>query len=234
MFVIADLCSNARPFRMPVMFDAEPGTLSAFIRGVARAGTDAVKVQVFTPGHFPKSEREAKRHDVFPRETLGAFVRTAHDYGIQAGASVFDEHAVDACFEAGCDFLKIASREAFNSALVHLASDTGLPVYTSFPLHHFRLDRRRPLLAGEMPLVCIAEYPTLEWAIEAESFEWFGNQTGWGWSSHTSHYQDVLQAVHSGATVIEKHFALASDDPEAAWSLLPEGFKEMCDAIKAA
>jgi sialic acid synthase SpsE len=215
MFVIAELCSNVRPFDLV--------TLRSAVAAAATSGAQAVKVQVFSRSHFPRSEREQKRAVEFPRSHLSVFVKMAHAWGIQAGASVFDEHAVDCCFDAGCDFLKLASREAYNGQLVGLVLETQLPVYTSFPWPDPLLRRA----ANETPLICVTEYPTWSWPD-------FGRKADpWGWSSHTPHYQDVLQAVASGASVIEKHFALSPQDPEAAWSLLPQTFKEMCDAIRA-
>jgi len=218
MFIIAELGSNLRPFDIL--------TVSSGISQAAAMGADAVKVQVFTRSHFPRSEREQKCAAEFPRYRLNDFVKMAHSWHIEAGASVFDEHAVDACFDAGCDFLKIASREVYNQPLVDLALETKLPVYSSFPWPYPLLRRA----SNETPLICIAKYPTTVWPAfpDPES----GNI--WGWSSHTPHYQDVLQAVDAGATIIEKHFALSPQDPEAAWSLLPQQFKEMCDAIKSA
>ena len=231
VFVIADLCSNAAPFHPPLMFDQEPGTLTASIRSAARSGASAAKVQVFTRSHFPKEEREAKRHVEFPRGHLPFFVRICHDYGVQAGASVFDEHAVDACVDAGMDFLKLATREYLNDRLLDSALETNLPVYVSVPwtVEFFRVPSRRK---KETFMACFSQYPTLAWGGIPEAARWLGER--WGWSSHTPHYQDVLQAVAAGAAIIEKHLALSPDDPEAAWSLLPQQMKEMVDAIKSA
>ena len=116
--------------------------------------------------------------------------------------------------------------------LVHLALDTGLPVYTSFPWLVWRSLPDRSTLCGETGLACIASYPTLEWGGIGQAAEWFGEP--WGWSSHTPHWEDVLRAVELGATIIEKHIRFADSDPEAAWSLSFDGMKEMVNAIKAA
>ena len=130
MDLIADLCSNVAPFH-------EHGLVWASTRAVL-AGATHVKVQLFTPSHFPRQEREAKRAVTFPRERLKGFVCAVHACGGKAGASVFDEQAVDACVDAGMDFLKLATREAFNPVLVDLCADTGLPFYTSLPLWAYR------------------------------------------------------------------------------------------------
>lgn len=224
VFVIADLCSNLFPFGEI--------RLNRMIELSGLSGASAVKIQVFTRSHFPRAERESRRLYEFPRDELKRFVGRANASRLKAGASVFDEHAVDACFEAGCDFLKIASREAYNMPLVHLALDTGLPVYTSFRWGINGPAWMREIATGETPLACIASYPTAEWGGIEQTTRWLGKS--WGWSSHTSHYQDVLEAVAAGATVVEKHLALSPDDPEAAWSLLPQQMKEMVDAIKGA
>ena len=62
-FLIADLCSNIRPFTKE--------RIGEFIDNAALAGADAVKVQLFKADHFPNEERAAKRPLEFPRELFG-------------------------------------------------------------------------------------------------------------------------------------------------------------------
>jgi sialic acid synthase SpsE len=222
MILIADLCSNIAPFdRKVVAWAAE--------RAVA-SGATHVKVQVFTPSHFPRQERDAKRAVTFPRHLLGMLVDVVENAGGWVGASVFDEHAVDACLDAGVDFLKLATREAFNTTLVDLCADTGLPTFTSIPLG-LKVQPWRDRRPNETFLGCIPQYPVVDWPAY-DPFAHFRPQPSWGWSSHTPHYQDVLMAVAAGATVIEKHLMFTPTDPEAAWSLSCEDFRRMVDAIE--
>ena len=222
MILIADLCSNAAPF-------GEHALVWGSTRAVL-AGATHVKVQLFTPSHFPRQEREAKRAVTFPRGRLPGFVWAVHMAGARAGASVFDEQAVDACVDAGVDFLKLATREAFNSQLVDLCQDTGLPFYTSIPLGT-EVQPWRDRRPNETFLGCLAQYPVVDWPAY-DPFAHFRSQPAWGWSSHTPHYQDVLMAVAAGATVIEKHLMFNDSDPEAAWSLTCAEFRSMSDEIK--
>jgi sialic acid synthase SpsE len=223
MILIADLCSNLAPFLEHVL-------LRSVERAVA-SGATHVKVQVFTRSHFPRAERDAKRSVEFPRRLLPTFVDHVHDLGGLAGASVFDEHAVDACVDAGVDFLKLATREAFNTTLVDLCADTGLPTFTSIPLG-LEVQPWRDRRPNETFLACIPQYPTLDWQVEGALAIFRRKQPAWGWSSHTPHYQDVMMAVAAGATVVEKHLMFTPMDPEAAWSLSCEDFWRMVDAIE--
>jgi sialic acid synthase SpsE len=219
VFVIAELCSNAWPYN--------PAKLSSFIQAAGLAGADAVKVQLFQAEHFPPEEFDAKAKLEFPRERLPTFIDEAHFAGMSAGASVFDVPAIDSLVEAGADFIKLATREQFTSRLIYKSLETGLRVIRSVDWAGSEPQR----YANETLLGCVPEYPTKTiWGLPLNRLGDLGGE--YGWSSHTTHWIDVLDAVQNGATVIEKHFAMSENDPEAEWSLFPEQFKTMVEEIR--
>ena len=199
----------------------------------AKAGADAVKVQLFKAEHFPEAEQASKRPLEFPRERLAEYVRTAHAFGLTAGASVFDLDAV-ALAAQWCDWLKLAAREQDNQDLIVATLNTDMPVYRS-------QDTSKLLPAvkfhGYVPLYALQEYPALMvhslykvffWAMYCKSEQ----VTRWGWSSHTIGTLDCILASRLGASVIEKHLAIHPTDLEAGHSLSPSKFGRMVAAIR--
>ena len=213
-FVIAELCSNIRPFTKE--------RISEFIDSAALAGADAVKIQVFKADHFPNEERAAKRPLEFPRELLGWFLDRARLYGLQGGASTFDNESIDLCARLGSDFIKLATREQYNLALRNYANQEFKgTIYRS--INFYNASHHAPRLPREVTLACIPRYPTNITAKLLTDMEaklgggWFAEP--FGWSSHTPLYDDVITAVRNGASVIEKHIKYDETDPEAKWSL---------------
>lgn len=211
-FFIAELGLNVFPYSRE--------RLIRLVETAAEARADAVKIQLFRADHFPESEQREKIRFEFPRYEFDWFIRLAYSCGLQAGASAFDFDAIRLIC-AGADFLKLATREAENDALLSFAHRTYRgPIYRSFALREISSGwtRARSVRFGH-PLGCIPVYPTdLETAMQ--TLNWLPR--GWGWSSHTAGYEDCVDAAERGVPVIEKHLRLSANDPEAPWSL--DGF----------
>ena len=219
MMLIAELGSSPAP----------EWDLRRWCETAADAGADAVKIQLFWAEHFPLAEQASKRPLEFPRERLAEFVETAHSLGLQAGASVFDADAVELAARH-CDWLKLAAREQNNTDLELKAFYTLRPVYRS-------ISRREPIFKSmrQTTLWTVERYPTPLWiaiwhAWRAAAF--LNSQAvGWGWSSHTCYGLDCFLAARLGASVVEKHLALAPDNIESGHSLLPAHFKRLAAAL---
>lgn len=219
--VYAELGSNPAPG-----WQLEP-----FVQAAARAGADGVKVQVWATEHFPEPEWAAKRPLEFPRARLGEFARLAHAYGLTAGASVFDENAVQRASDT-VDWLKLAAREQANYELMDAVVRAGRRCYRSisapecyepqFPT--FATVQQYPLPMGAALLQVV------RWA----AFFKLRGAYAWGWSSHTRGWLDVLLAVRLGALVIEKHLATDPAQPEAGHSLTSAQFGAMVARIRRA
>ena len=122
LMILAEIGSNVFPFSRDRM--------EAFVIAASEAGADAVKVQLYRADHFPEHERASKAATEFPRVQFMDFVSMAHAAGLRAGASVFDEDAVDLVAKHG-DFIKLATREQDNATLIFASRATGLTVLRS-------------------------------------------------------------------------------------------------------
>lgn len=223
-FVIAELCSNVIPYL------SLEGGLESAVREVANTGATANKIQLFSHRHFPQPEWESKKRVEFSRNRVQEFVDLCHKYNLLAGASVFDDDAVDLLEQCGADYIKMATREHFNLNLWQRVLESPLPKIASF---EYNPDDDEPY--SDLPyaentihLACIPQYPV----IDPRMPSWIDLMDNWGFSSHTPDYLDCLLAVSRGACVIEKHVKFSEQDYEAGWSLLPKQFGEMCRDIR--
>ena len=226
-FIIAECCSNIIR-NLAVL----PNNLERIMECVADTGANAVKCQLYRANSFPEAERESKRRTEFPRELFASFVQLAHQNGLAAGASVFDEEAIQLCEDSDADFLKLATREFDNPFLESRCDNSKLWVLQSFDIWKYHV---RSYIQSSVPgwtyLACDPRYPTLLPSIPAA--DGYGKEQAWGWSSHTpDDWLDVCIAVSRGACVVEKHIAFHDDDPERGWSLLPQDFRRMVEDIR--
>jgi sialic acid synthase SpsE len=205
----------------------------------ARAGADAVKVQLFhVDVLYPPHLRAAMAGRDFPRELLPEFVETAHRHGLQAGASVFDDEAVQLA-AAHCDFVKLAASQEHKEERLFLVArctrGRRLPFYRSVT----DLSNLSPVFGPRLvQFFVIPRYPagllaTCWKLVRAYHHFWtHGYSDRWGHSSHTTGFLDCLLAAGLGAAAVEKHFALSATDCEAPHSLLPGAFARMTAAIR--
>jgi len=229
VYIVAELGANAAPFTRE--------RLMRYISAAKNAGADAVKVQLFRASHFPNKERASKVPYEFPRGLFPWFVGYAHRLGLGAGASVFDEDACDLVAAAGCDFLKLATREQHNTRLREYANTHfhGTILRSVDISSTLTPDARLP---REVTLGCIPRYPTP--LNRRTILDLLGLLIGkqlpvpFGYSSHTAFIEDCLVAVAAGARVIEKHLVIFKDDPEERWSLPPGYFRLMARVLREA
>ena len=237
--IIAELGSN------PV--DYEWNT-ERFCKFVAQAGATHIKIQVYKSEHFPAPYQDEKRRLEFPRHRIREFADNAHRFGLKAGASVFDEEAVEIC-AAEMDFLKLAAREQDNWKLAGMVADTGKSYFRSISnISLFRsvlfIDREgywqgEKNVSNRKTLYAIQKYPapmTLSVFHLLRYRKFISNKHGvgdkWGWSSHTTGALDCILAARLGASAIEKHLALSRSDVEAGHSLNPVKFLKMASKIR--
>ena len=153
MKIIAEFCSNVGDHTWD--FDA-------FCRAAALAGATDAKVQLWHTEMYPEAMREARRRYEFPRRLLPHFVQTAHLHGLAAGASVFDEEAVDLAARH-CNWIKLAARDQDNDGLIFKATFAKNFIYRSISdLRHFSLyfNRNRQEVTT---LVTVQKYPCSMW-----------------------------------------------------------------------
>jgi sialic acid synthase SpsE len=198
----------------------------------AQAGATHVKAQMFRAEHFPDAEQAGKRPLVFPRKRFEEFVEAAHEWGLQAGASVFDAEAVGMVSRQG-DFLKLAAREQYNRELLIRVFQQDQPFFRSVSDLTFGEGVSK---APVTTLFAVQSYPApmLESILKLARFAWRCRERGyrWGWSSHTRGDLDCRLATRLGASVIEKHLCLSDDDLEAGHALRVDKFRAMARCIR--
>lgn len=166
-----------------------------------------------------------------------ALLDTVRSEGFRAMCTPFDEVSVGRIIEHGFDYLKIASCSFGDWPLMERIADVSLPVVASTAgASTDTLDRvvgffehRRPLFAL---MHCVAEYPAPDERLHIGQIAFLREryrQLRVGYSTHEdpSNRDAILVAVAQGATVFEKHVALATERYAAnKYSATPEQVRD--------
>ena len=226
------------------------------------AGVDAIKLQTYTRDTLTiDSQNEYFRvgggtlwdgrtlYDLYgeaytPWEWQPKLKRIADEIGLDLFSTPFDSTAVDFLEAMQVPAHKIASFEVVDLPLIRRVAATGKPVIMStgmatlgeideavrsfraaggIQLALLKCTSAYPAPAGEMNLRCLTHL--------ADAFD-----VPVGLSDHTLGSAVAVAAVALGATIIEKHFTLsrAMQGPDSAFSLEPDEFKAMVEAIRTA
>ncbi len=217
------------------------------VEAAARAGADAVKLQLFHPERLLSREavlaayQEAAAGSV--AELLAALTLTraelsgVRDAARRAGllfiVTPFSPGDVAEVGELAPDAVKIASPDAVNPPLYDAVAGLGLPMIVSTGTCTLEeldpvatLLRARP--AGGALLQCVSAYPVTEEdaamggiAVLAERYD-----LPVGYSDHTAADDTAAPAVAAGACVLEKHLThdRNAPGPDHAASLEPDAF----------
>ena len=228
------------------------------IRAAKICGADAIKFQAYTADSITldcdnpdfivkegpwKGRRLYELYTVAqtPFEWFPALFEEAKRHGITAFASVFDPSSVDMLEKLGCPAYKIASMEIVDLSLIKYAAKTGKPLIISTGMASWKevYDASFAADMGMGPrsafLHCISGYPA---SIEESKLEMIQKlqryQFGSGISDHTLGWEIPVAATALGATIIEKHLTMSrsSVSEDAAFSLEPEEFAEMCMKVR--
>lgn len=237
-------------------FDRAVGILHA----AKAAGADAIKIQTYTPDtltidgdseHFrigPGTIWEGKTlHGLYgeafmPWAWQPKLKATADEIGIDLFSSPFDETAVELLEQMSVPAYKIASFELVDLELVERVARTRRPLILSTGMATFdeiaeAVAAARRAGASEIALLkCTSAYPAppeeMNLRTMADMAQAF--QVPIGLSDHTLGTTVPVAAVALGACIVEKHFTLSRRQPSAdsAFSLEPEEFREMVEAIR--
>jgi len=233
------------------------------IVGAAKnAGADAVKLQTYTADTITfASDSEEFRvsggtlwdgrtlYDLYaeahmPWEWQPKLKNQAEELGMDCFSSAFDSTAVDFLEKMGVPAHKIASFELVDLALIQRMARTGKPLIISTGMATVEeieeaLQSAREAGATQIALLkCTSAYPAPLEEMNLRTIPEMARRFAVpvGLSDHTMGIAAPVAAVALGACIIEKHLTLSRSipGPDSAFSLEPEEFKEMVDAVRTA
>ena len=253
VFVVAELSANHRQ-----QFDEAVKLMEMAKEG----GADAVKLQTYTPDTLTiQSDRPEFRisggtpwdgktlYDLYaeaymPWEWQPKLKSLADDLGIELFSTPFDKTAVDFLEEMGVPAYKVASFEIVDIPLIEYIAGKGKPIIMSTGMAtpaeiEEAVGAARGAGASQIALLkCTSAYPAPPEEMNLRSIPHLAEASGVpvGLSDHTLGIAVPVAAVALGACIIEKHFTLSrsTSGPDSTFSLEPQEFKAMVEAIRTA
>ena len=232
------------------------------VHAAAECGADAVKLQTYTPDTLTiNCDREQFRigkgtlwegknlyalyaEAYTPWEWQPKLKRIANDRGLDLFSTPFDCSAVRFLEAMAVPAYKIASFELVDLALVREVAATGKPLIMSTGMASLgeieeALVAARESGAEQIALLkCTSAYPAPPEEMNLRTIPDLMARFGVpvGLSDHTLGIAVPVAAVALGACLIEKHFtrSRAVPGPDSAFSLEPQEFKAMVEAVRAA
>ncbi|MGJ8697650.1 MAG: pseudaminic acid synthase [Verrucomicrobiaceae bacterium] len=232
------------------------------VRLAAEAGADAVKIQTYTADTMTlDSDADPfivkggtlwdgqKLYDLYaqahtPWDWHQAIFDKAKEHGLDCFSTPFDATAVDFLEQFDPPYHKVASFELTDHPLLQKIASTGRNVIMSTGMSTLEeIEESVAILQDngcpEITLLkCTSSYPAppeeANLSRIADMARRFGVRTGL--SDHTMGATVPIAAVALGAQVIEKHFCRSRNEPgpDSAFSMEPQEFREMVDAIRIA
>jgi pseudaminic acid synthase len=252
-YVIAEVSANHRQ-SLDVAED--------IVRAAKEAGADAVKLQTYTPDTITlASDREEFQvrggtlwdgrtlHNLYaeacmPWEWQPRLKKLAEDLGMDCFSSAFDATAVDFLEQMNVPAHKIASLELVDIPLIQKMARTGKPLIMSTGMATVEeieeaVQAARSAGATEIALLkCTSAYPAPPEEMNLRTIPEMAQRFGVpvGLSDHTMGIAVPVAAVALGACIIEKHLTLSRSvpGPDSAFSLEPQEFKAMVEAVRIA
>jgi pseudaminic acid synthase len=224
------------------------------------AGADAVKVQTYTADTITlRSHKECFHikggtlwdgrilHDLYqeaftPWEWQPKLKEIADELGMHLFSSAFDDSAVDFLEKMNVPAHKVASFELVDIGLIQKMARTGKPLIMSTGMASEdeiseALTAARDAGATEIALLkCTSAYPAPAEEANLRTIPELARRFACpaGLSDHTMGIAVPVAAVALGACIIEKHLCLRRADggPDGAFSLEPEEFRAMVEAVR--
>lgn len=225
------------------------------------AGADAVKLQTYRPDTITIDCRNEyfqvsgtiwdgkNLYDLYgeaftPWEWHADLMALAASLGLDCFSTPFDMTAVDFLENLKVPAYKVASFELVDLALIEKMARTGKPIIMSTGMATLgEIDEAVQTIfeagTGGLALMkCTSAYPApveeMNLATIPHLAEAFGVPVGL--SDHTLGLAVPVAAVSLGACIIEKHFTLSRSQPgpDSAFSLEPDEFRAMVEAVRQA
>ncbi len=253
VYVVAEMSANHnRDFEQAVRL----------VHAAREAGADAVKLQTYTPDTITlRSDREHFRigggtlwdgktlHDLYaeaamPWEWQPKLKKVADELGLHLFSSAFDSTAVDFLEKMNVPAHKVASFELVDIPLIEKMARTGKPLIMSTGMATLEeieeaVAAARAAGASEIALLkCTSAYPSPPEEMNLRTIADLARrfEVPVGLSDHTLGIHVAVAAVALGACIVEKHLTLSrgQPSPDSAFSLEPDEFRSMVEAIRAA
>lgn len=251
-YVIAELSANHNQ-----SFDRAVRIIEA----AKDAGADAVKLQTYTADTItincnrPEFRVEGtiwdgrNLHDLYaeaytPWDWQPRLKAIANDLGLDLFSTPFDSTAVDFLEKMDVPAHKVASFELIDLPLIRKIGSTRKPIIMSTGMATVEeieeaVQAARSGGASEIALLkCTSSYPAPPEEMNLRTIPELSRRFGLpaGLSDHSMTIAVPVAAVTLGACIIEKHLTLSRSDPgpDSAFSLEPQEFKAMVDAVRVA
>lgn len=253
VFIVAELSANHQ-HKLEVALD--------LITSAAASGADAVKFQTYTADTITfRSDKEYFRitggtlwdgrtlHDLYreaytPWEWFPELFAAAREAGLLAFSTPFDDTAVDFLERFDPPAYKVASLELVDLPLLATIAHTGKPILMSTGAATLEeIDEAMEAIAAagaeEVALLkCTSAYPAKPDDMHLATIPDLAQRYGVpvGLSDHSTGIAVPVAAVALGARIIEKHLTMHRSDggPDGAFSLEPDEFRAMVDAVRVA
>jgi N-acetylneuraminate synthase len=234
----------------------------ALVRAAAAAGADAVKVQTYTADTLTiRCDRDYFRigggtvwdgttlHDLYEQAHMPwpwqpRLQQVAKGLGLEFFSSAFDPTAVDFLEGLGVPAHKAASFELVDLPLIEHMARTGKPLILSTGMASLSeiteaVVSARAAGAAQLALLkCTSAYPAPPEEVHLRTVPDLAERfrVPVGLSDHTLGIAVPVAAVALGACLIEKHLTLSRSvpGPDSAFSLEPDEFRAMVEAVRAA
>jgi N-acetylneuraminate synthase len=231
------------------------------IRAAKEAGADAVKLQTYTPDTMTiacnrpefrikgtiwegRNLYELYGEAYTPWDWHPRLKQVANDLGLDLFSSPFDVTAVDFLEAMNVPAHKVASFELVDIPLIRKMARTGKPLIMSTGMATVEeieeaVQTARKAGAEQIALLkCTSAYPALPEEMNLRTIPELSRRfdVPGGLSDHTIGTAVPVAAVALGACIIEKHLTLSRSEPgpDSAFSLEPQEFKAMVDAVRVA
>jgi pseudaminic acid synthase len=252
-YIVAEMSANHGQ-----SFDQAVGLL----RAAHDAGADAVKLQTYTPDTMTlQSNAEyfqigkgtlwegRNLYDLYseaytPWEWQPKLKVIADELGLDLFSTPFDDSAVDFLEKMDLPVYKVASFELVDTALIERVAATGKPMIMSTGMATLEeieeaMQAARGAGATQIALLkCTSAYPAPPDEMNLRSIPHLAEtfQVPVGLSDHTMGIAVPIASVALGACIIEKHLTLSRNTPgpDSAFSLEPDEFKAMVEAVRVA
>lgn len=248
-FVIAELSANHGQ-------DLE--TARRMVRAAAESGADAIKLQTYRPDTLTidcDNDYFQIQGTAWAGQTLYQLYESAftpwewhaelqsltHSLGLEFFSTPFDETAVDFLETLDVLVYKIASFELVDIGLLKKVASTGKPVIASTgmatkPEIELATKTLKENGCQNIALLkCTSAYPAPAESMGLNLIPRLKSdfECVTGLSDHSLGNEAAIASITLGGSIIEKHFTLSRElgGPDAGFSLEPDEFKQMVDAV---